>query len=99
MNEGERGAEEERRETGNAAEMAEAARRAAEKGLEVEEEAGAGVRGWVGGGWLQRNCGHKGLSEARLPVAHPARTVFPLAKSQRFYRSLSDPPNWLLMTP
>lgn len=63
---------------------------------------GGGGWGWgVRGGarrWLQGNGG-EGLPDARSPLAHPARTVFPLAKSQRLYSSRSDPPNWLLMTP
>ena len=88
-----------KREMEKSAEMAEAARRAGEPGVEAEAGAGrGGGAGWVGGGWLQRNGG-EGLSAARSPLAHPARTVFPLAKSQRLYRSRSDPPNWLLMTP
>lgn len=81
----------------NAAEMAEAARRAAETGRRRGRVRGCGAGG---GGWLRRSGGGgEGLSDARSPLAHPARTVFPLAKSQRLYRSLSDPPNWLLMTP
>lgn len=78
------------------AEVAEAARRAGDTG--VEAEAGAGGAGRVGGGRLQRNGG-EGFWDARSPLAHPARTVFALAKAQRLYRSRSDPPNWLLMTP
>lgn len=50
------------------------------------------------GGWLQKNT-DQGLSVAHSPPVHPARTVLPLAKSQLLYRSRSDPPNWLLMTP
>lgn len=81
------------------AEMAEAA-----EGWRARGGGGGGYRGgggdaaWVGGGWLQRN-GNRGLLAASSPLAHPARTVFPLAKSQSLYRSRSDPPNWLLMTP
>lgn len=78
------------------AEVAEAARRAGDTG--VEAEAGAGGAGRVGGGRLQRSVG-EGFWDARSPLAHPARTVFALAKAQRLYRSRSDPPNWLLMTP
>ena len=43
-------------------------------------KAGAGGAGWVGGGWLQRN-GRRGVSAARSPLTHPARSVFPLAKN------------------
>lgn len=79
------------------AEMVEAAQRAGNPRVET----GAGTRrgaGEVRGGWLRRNT-DQGLSVAHSPPAHPARTVLPLAKSQLLYRSRSDPPNWLLMTP
>lgn len=74
--------------------MAEAARRAGEPGVEAEAgaEAGAGgAGGWEAGGC--RETGGEGLSAAALAsLTHPARSVFPLAKSQRLYRSRSDPP-------
>lgn len=87
----ERGGEAERQRGGESAGDGKAARRAAGTGL----EATAGVRA----GGCRETAAARGLSDARLPLAHPARTVFPLAKPQRLYRSLSDPPNWLLMTP
>lgn len=79
------------------AEKAEAARRAGSPRVGTGVDSGKGA-GRVGGGWLQTN-NRQGLSVPRSPSIHPARTVLPLAKSRLFYRSRSDPPNWLLMTP
>ena len=62
-------------------------------------KAGAGGAGWVGGGWLQRN-GRRGALRRALASHTPGPDGLPLGKkSQRLYRSRSDPPNWLLMTP
>ena len=43
-----------------------------------------GAGGAVRGGWEAGGCretGGEGLSAARSPLTHPARTVFPLAKN------------------
>lgn len=79
------------------AEKVEAARRAGSPRVETGVDTRRGA-GRVGGGWLQTN-NDQGLSVPHSLSIHPAKTVLPLAKSRLFYRSRSDPPNWLLMTP
>lgn len=95
-NERERGREDER--DGEICGDAEAARRGWRDGWR-RRRCGGVVRGW---GWEAGGCRETAArgSRTRARLSHtPARTVFPLAKSQRLYRSRSDPPNWLLMTP
>lgn len=58
-----------------AAEMAEAARRAAEKGLEVEAGAGAGVRGgWEVGGCRETAATRGSRTRACLSHTQPGRS-------------------------
>lgn len=55
--------------------------------------------GWKAGGCRETRTKGSPVPGPRSPSAHSARTVLPLAKSRLLYRSRSDPPNWLLMTP
>lgn len=87
--------------------MAEAAPRAADRGGGGEAGAGRGVRaaGWEAGGCgdavaaaASRGAPGRAFASSRTPG--PDALYLPLGKkSLSLYRSRSDPPNWLLMTP